>query len=214
MSRPIVIAYHVVWTAYGWWLPNDPRGGMSRFAASDVIADLGRLHYGRKKVQPASCVIRSFYERAGSVLKFPLRSFDGDDVRIIAEAFSQTLAHHRYTCYACAIMPEHVHLLIRRHRHRAEEMIANLQGDSRLRLREVSSRRWGTHPVWGGPGWKVFLDHPDEVRRTIHYIESNPEKSKASRQKWDFVKEYDDWPLHPGHSSNSPYVKRMRGRMQ
>ena len=24
-QNPIVIAYHLVWTAYGTWLPNDPR---------------------------------------------------------------------------------------------------------------------------------------------------------------------------------------------
>ena len=30
------------------------------------------------------------------------------------------------------------------------------------------------HPTWGGPGWKVFLDAPDAVRRTIGYVERNP----------------------------------------
>jgi hypothetical protein len=52
VPRPIVIAYHLIWTGYGWWLPNDPRGSMSHRIASDVIAELGELHYGRKKVQP------------------------------------------------------------------------------------------------------------------------------------------------------------------
>jgi len=26
MNHPLVIAYPLVWTGYGWWLPNDPRG--------------------------------------------------------------------------------------------------------------------------------------------------------------------------------------------
>jgi len=30
------------------------------------------------------------------------------------------------------------------------------------------------HPIWGGPGWKVFPDHPDDIRRTIRYICGNP----------------------------------------
>ena len=46
----MVIAYHLVWTLYGWWLPNDPRGSMSRTIASDVIAELGALHYTRKRI--------------------------------------------------------------------------------------------------------------------------------------------------------------------
>jgi hypothetical protein len=51
MSLPIVIAHHLVWTLYGWWLPNDPRGSMSQSIRNDIIADLGKLHFGRKKVQ-------------------------------------------------------------------------------------------------------------------------------------------------------------------
>src|SRR5687768_1551485 len=53
MPAPIVIAYHLIWTAYGWWLPNDPRGSMSRAIASDLLAELGVLHFGRKRIQPA-----------------------------------------------------------------------------------------------------------------------------------------------------------------
>ena len=71
----MVIAHHLIWTAYGWWLPNDLRGSMSRSVASDVLAELGTLHYGRKRVQPASRNIRAFYARASEVLKFPLLEF-------------------------------------------------------------------------------------------------------------------------------------------
>jgi len=47
-DQPIIIAYHLIWTAHGWWLPNDPRGSMSAAIACDVLAELGALHYGRK----------------------------------------------------------------------------------------------------------------------------------------------------------------------
>jgi hypothetical protein len=56
----------------------------------------------------------------------------------------------------------------------------------------------------------VFLDHPDEIRRTIPYIEKNPVKIGLPGQKWKFVKDYDGWPLHKGHSPNSPYAQRLR----
>jgi len=106
-------------------------------------------------------------------------------------------------------MPDHVHLLIRKHQHKAEEMIENFQESSRLQLRTLGFRS-SDHPVWGGSGWKVFLDHPRAVRRTIRYIEENPVKWRRPRQKWPFVQEYDGWPLHPGHSPNSLYVRRLR----
>ncbi len=198
-----------MWTAYGWWLPNDPRGSMSKTIRSDVVADLGRLHYGRKRIQPASCEIRGFYERAGSNLQHPLRTFDSACVGVIAEAFAETIRHHLYTCYAAAIMPDHIHMVIRKHKHIAEEMIHNFQDQSRSRLRDAGFYSQD-HPVWGGPGWKVFQDHPDDIRRTIEYVRQNPVKMRKTEQGWGFVTTYDGWPLHPGHSPGSPYVKRLK----
>lgn len=206
---PIVIAHHLIWTAYGWWLPNDPRGSMSHFINSDVLRDLGDLHYDRKKVQPASRLIRAFYEQAGDKLKYPLAQFGQSEVSAVAESFRNVILECRYTCYACVVMFDHVHLLIRKHRDAAEEMIFNFQEASRLRLRTLHLRP-DDHPVWGGPGWKVFLDHPDDIGRTISYINENPVAFRLPRQVWDFVTPYDGWPLHPGHSPNSPYVKRLR----
>ena len=209
MNNPIVIAYHLIWTAYGWWLPNNPRGSSSHTIRNDLIAELGRLHHGRKKIQPASGDIRAFYQIATEKLAYPLLTFDSDARKVIADAFNQMIAEQRYTCYACAIMPDHVHMLIRKHKHQAEEMIANLQYQSRLRLCDVGLRD-DDHPIWGGPGWEVFLDHPDEVRRTIKYISDNPQHMGLPAQDWAFVRPYDGWPLHPGHNPNSPYAKRSR----
>jgi len=209
MSKPIVIGYHLAWTAHGFWLPNDPRGSMSQRIASDVIAELGQLYYGRKRVQPAGWVVREFRSKAEEVLKFPILRFTASDVDIIACAMAEVIRQRVYTCYACAIMPDHVHVLIRKHKKQAEEMIEDFQSGSRLRLRN-SGNRFFDHPVWGGPGWKVFLEHPDEIRRTKRYIEQNPVKWKLPEQHWGFVKPYDGWPLHPGHSPNSPYPRRLR----
>ena len=209
MPRPIVIAHHLMWTAYGWWLPNDPRGSTSRTIASDVIAELGKLHYGRRTVQPSSHTIREFRERSREVLKFPLLKFSDREVPIVAEGFAEAIREHRYTCYACVIMPDHAHLIIRKHKHKAEEMIENLQETSRLRL-SSSATRSADHPVWTQRGGKVFLDHPSAIRRTIRYIEDNPVKWKLPRQRWPFVTEYNGWPLHPGHNPNSPYARRLR----
>jgi REP element-mobilizing transposase RayT len=207
---PLVIAYHLVWTAYGWWLPNDPRGSGSATIRTDVLADLGDLHFGRKKIQPAGRSLRAFYQLAADLLKHPLLVFDEPCRALIAEAFGQAVDRHGYTCYACAIMPDHVHVLIRKHKDEAEAMVDNLMEASRVLLIRAGHRA-ATHPTWiAGSGWKVFLDHPDEVRRTIRYVEINPPKDGLPAQPWPFVKPYDGWPLHPGHSPNSPYVRALR----
>lgn len=48
----MVAGYHLVWTAYGWWLPNDPRGSWSQDIRVEKIEPLGEQHYGRKAKQP------------------------------------------------------------------------------------------------------------------------------------------------------------------
>lgn len=210
MSLPIVIAHHLVWTLYGWWLPNDPRGSCSREIRSDLLKDLGCLHYGRKTIQPASRDIRMFYENAAPRLKFPLLDVGTRaEMDAVSAGFADTIATLKYTCYACAILPDHVHVIIRKHKHTAEEIIENLQQFSRLRL-SASGLRTDDHPTWCRSGWKVFLDHPDEVRRTIRYVEKNPLPYRMPIQQYDFVTKYDGWPLHEGHSMKSPYVKLLR----
>ena len=210
MERPIVIAHHLIWTAYGWWLPNDPRGSGSTEIRNDVLAELGELHLGRKRVQPASAAVRTFYEQAAERLQHPLLTFDDSARSVIAGSFAEVVAVQKYTCYACAIMPDHVHLLIRKHKHQAEEMIDRLKDAGRRSL-IAAGHRGPVHPTWtNGGGWKVFLDHPDEIRRTIGYIERNPLPLGLPKQIWKFVTPYDGWPLHPGHSPNSPYARRLR----
>jgi hypothetical protein len=96
-------------------------------------------------------------------------------------------------------MPEHIHLLIRRHRDLPEAMIEAFQDDSRAAILALNSlglksaARGIDHPVWGGPGWKVFLNTPFDMRRIVRYIENNPIKIGLPKQRWSFVKPYDGW---------------------
>ena len=207
--EPIVIAYHIMWTLYGWWLPNDPRGSTSRTIRNDLITELGDVHFGRKRIQPAGKDIRTFYDQAAAVLKHSLLSFTPAEFPVVAGAVGDAISAYNYTCYACAIMPDHVHLLIRKHRDLAEQMIEKIQSLSRKRLGECGLRDEG-HPTWTRGGWKVFLDLPDEVARTIRYVDDNPKKMRLAVQRWPFVTKYDNWPLHVGHSPNSPYVRALR----
>ena len=204
-GKPIVIAHHIMWTLYGWWLPNDPRGSTSRTIRNDLVAELGELHFGRKTIQPAGRDVRAFYEQAAGGVETSAAIVCPEQFAAVADAIGQAIAELKYTCYGCAIMPDHVHLVIRKHRDLAEEMIEKIQALSRKRLVECGLREV-EHPTWTRGGWKVFLDHPDEVWRTIRYIENNPVKVRLPAQCWPFVSKYDNWPLHPGHSPKSPYV--------
>ena len=190
----MIAGYHLIWTAYGWWLPNDPRGSMSQELRRADIADLGELHYGRKRIQPAGEVVREFYDAARGILKNTLLKFTPEEIEVIAGAFAEVIAHRAYTCYACAIMPDHVHALIRKHRDKAREMIAALQDASREAVRaKPQARREPDHPVWGGPGWKVYLETVGDMRRTVEYTRGNAREAGQPEQRWTFVKPYDGW---------------------
>ena len=188
----MIAGYHLIWTAYGTWLPNDPRGSSSHEIRSPILEELGEIHHGRKKIQPCSKVIRKFYQEAKLKLKHEIIPFTEEEVLLIADSFASTIKRRGYTCYGCAIMSDHVHMLIRKHRDQAEAMIGFLQDDSRLRLIDEKNRP-SDHPVWGGPGWQVYLDSREAMERIVRYIQANPGKSRLADQHWDFVQEYDGW---------------------
>ena len=96
-----------------------------------------------------------------------------------------------YTCYACAILPDHVHLSIRKHRDQAETMIEELQNGSRAAVRRMRPE-WPEHRVWGGLGWKVFLDSREDIERTVAYVARNLQEARII-QPWSFVEPYDGW---------------------
>ena len=130
----MVAAYHLIWTIYGAWLPNDPRGSNSTEIRADLLKDLGEIHHGRKKIQPSGAVLRKFFQEAKPKLKFDVMPFTAVEIPLIAEAFANVIRTRGYTCYGCAIMPDHVHLCIRKHRDKAEEMIAFFQDESWQRV--------------------------------------------------------------------------------
>jgi REP element-mobilizing transposase RayT len=91
-------------------------------------------------------------------------------------------------------MQDHIHLCIRKHKDLAEEMIKNMQHASAELLR-ARTLRAPEHPVWAFGGWKVFLDEPADIERTISYINRNPIKHRLARREFPFVTPYDGWPL-------------------
>lgn len=137
-------------------------------------------------------IVRQFYRQAEVRLVFPVVRLDGDKMQAVADSFQDTIASEHYTCYACAILPDHVHLVIRKHRHKAEQMIDRFQSDSRLRL---STSLPTNHPVRTLGGWKRFLDTPEDVRTVVRYVEHNPIKSGLPPQRWPCVQAYDGWPI-------------------
>ncbi len=190
-----VLAHHLIWTTYGTWLPNDLRGSGSHEVYAPKLIALGDAHLDRRKIQPRRSDVKRFYEVAEPKLQFPTIRFDSVQIHDIADAFADVIKKYTYTCYACAIMPDHVHLVIRKHRHRGEEMIERFQQHSRVASSLVDQSMM-EHPIWTSGGWDRFLNSPAAIRGRIRYVENNPEKEGLPRQAWPFVVKYDGWPYH------------------
>jgi REP-associated tyrosine transposase len=143
-------------------------------------------------VQPPRAELKAFYQVARTVLKHELLTSDEEDFAVIAESFAGVIQERRYTCYECAIMPDHVHVLIRRHSDDSETMIELLQDASGNALVDAGRRPVG-HPVWGGRGWSVYLETREDIERTNPYNKDNPQKAGLPDQHWPFVTPYDGW---------------------
>jgi hypothetical protein len=113
----MVIASHVIVGMYGFWLPNDERGSWSDFVGSWEL-----LRFGRATTVNArhSLARRPFdaAKRAAAreALKYPPVVLTGLQARAIARGFADYAARADVSILACAILPQHVHLVVGRHR--------------------------------------------------------------------------------------------------
>jgi REP element-mobilizing transposase RayT len=196
-KRPMIIGHHLIWTLYGHWLANDLRGSGSRELYNEKFAKLGPIYHGRKPKhwQPSQAELKAFHREAEPLLNFQRFWIDDAKRQAIGRTFGQVASDKGYTVWACAILKNHAHMVIRRHRDDALRMWHAFADSSRLSLHEFGNVN-GKHPVWSTRPYKVFLRTPDEVRGRVTYVERNPEKEGLPEQRYDFVQSYNNWPLH------------------
>jgi len=122
-------------------------------------------------------------------LKHDVLWFEIAERQAIAVGFADVIESRGYTCLACAILSNHAHLVIRRHRERSEDMMKALIEASAASVRNLAGR-FQNHPVWSQDKYKRFLDSAEEVCGVIKYVEDNPGKSGLPKQGYSFVKAY------------------------
>ena len=190
----MIVAYHVIIGAYGFWLPNDPRGSWSDFVGSYELAIFGKAikTSTRSSVasQPHDVELRQQIKNA--LLYRPVK-FTGLQARAIGRGFAKYLRKSGFEIWACAILPDHIHLIIGRGRLSAEQIAVQLKGHATRQLEEerihplaACRRPTGTVPKCFARGeWKVFLG-PEDIERANRYVEENPLKAGLPTQRWNF----------------------------
>ena len=192
----MILAYHSIFSAYGFWLPNDPRGSWSDFVRQWELVRFGKA----TKTDVRHSVARAPHDVAArraakQALRYPPVSFTGLQARSIGHGFARAVTESGYVVRACSILPEHMHLVIDRHERRIERIVGHLKARATQGLRAD-----GLHPLaacaeadgsipspWVRKGWNVYLNDPEDVLRAIRYVEDNPLKEGKRRQNWGFV---------------------------
>lgn len=192
-----VLGYHVIFSAYGFWLPNDPRGSWSDFVGAWELFLAGGT---ATKTDERCSLARRPHDRARrlatkAALSRPGVKFTGVQARAIGRGFAEYVADSGLPVWACSILPEHVHLVTGRFRLSVEQVVVQLKGAATRKLIEE-----GLHPFghlaaagerlpkcWGRGEWKVFIFDADHIGCAIRYVENNPVKEGKRAQRWDFV---------------------------
>lgn len=213
----MIVGYHLIMTASGFWLPNDPRGSWSDFVGSwDLVLAGGPAT--REKVVERRSHAADPHDRekrlaTKAVLQYPPVVFSGVQARAIGRGFQAFIQKSWLPVWACAIMPDHIHLVVGRFRYRVEKVAELLKQAATGRLMEEDIHPFGEFvtprnrpPKCFAVGeWKGFLD-PDDVDRCVRYVEGNPVKAGLPPQSWSFVTAPDrtDWESPLGLPPTSP----------
>jgi REP element-mobilizing transposase RayT len=182
------LAYHVVFATYGFWLPNDPRGSWSKYVGSKELRRFGPATKTDTRRSIASVQHdRDLRLKAKRALQYPPVSFNGLQARAAAMGFAHAGQESEYIFHACAVLPEHVHLVIARHARHIRRIVAHLKARATQRLIREKLLPNSDKPVWAKNDWHVFLFAPEDVARAIRYVENNPVREGKRRQHWPFV---------------------------
>jgi REP element-mobilizing transposase RayT len=196
----MVLAYHVIFTAYGFWLPNDPRGSWSRFVAAwELLLAGGKAtKTSNRRSHAAEPHDHEQRMQVKEALKYPPVEFTGKQALAIGHGFAQAIKEAGYVVYGCSILPTHVHLVIGRLSRNINVVVGHLKAKGTHRLREEGVHPFEKHvrddgavpSCWAEGCWKVFLDTPEDMRRAIDYVQENPVKEGKPKQNWSFVTAY------------------------
>ena len=202
----MIHGYHVILPHYGFWLPNDPRGSWSLFVARWELARFGKTtrHLEQRTLAQLSDEELAQRDAIRNALLYPPVTLTGDQALSVSNGFSNQAAKSGYQIWACAILPEHTHLVVGRHRYKVEQIANLLKGAATTRLIADKIHPLAGHAkpnrrppgMWARNEWKVYLSSDEQIENAIAYVNDNPVKEGKPPQTWKWIMPYRG--LYPG----------------
>ncbi len=191
-----IIAHHLVISAYGFWLPNDPRGSWSSFVGSPALYAFGpATKTDEKRSLAAEPHDRERRLASKQVLRYPPVIFSTEQIQAVAGGFGDYVRTSGLVVRACSVMPDHAHFVIDEFRLQMETVSNMLKGAATKAL-----NRAGVHPFaryttpgqrvpkcWAEGQWDRWIQDEADLRACILYVEENPIKAGLPPQRWPFV---------------------------
>lgn len=182
----MIVAYHSIFCAYGFWLPNDPRGSWSDFVGAWelFIAAGPATACGARRSVAGVAHDRTARDAGKAALLHPPMRFNSRQIQSIANGFAVACTEADFHILACAIMPDHVHVITRRHPREIEMIVGHLRSRATKQLGHDAIRP--DQPIWAKKGWNRYLDPPD-LPHAIAYVNNNLRRAGMPPQSWPFV---------------------------
>ena len=153
----MVLGYHFIFSAYGFWLPNDPRGSWS-----DTIRVYELLQFGpATKINATESVAHAPHDRAlrlkaKQALRYDPVHFTGIQARAIARGL-KAKATMRLNAEGLHPLADHP---------RADGTLPS---------------------SWARNYWCPFIDSVEYLTQAISYVENNPVRCGLKAQAWNCV---------------------------
>jgi REP element-mobilizing transposase RayT len=202
----VILGFHVIFSAYGFWLPNDPRGSWS-----EIIRNFDLLQFGpatKSLITTTRSVAAKPHDEASrhaakTALRYPPVKFTGIQARAIARGFAIATREHEYIIHALAILPDHVHLVMARHPRHIDDIAAHLKAKATRQVTLENIHPMNAHTAsdgrmpspWARNYWCAFIDTEEYMHRAIRYVERNPIKAGLRAQRWTFLVPYEPVPV-------------------
>lgn len=191
-----VLWYHLVLSAYGHWLPNDPRGSWSTYVGSRRLFEFGpATKVSGKRSYAHDQHDRAYRVAAKQALKYPPVRFNELQRAAIAAGIAEAVTESSYLIHAACIGFDHIHLLVERHERDIEKIATHLKSKATMEL-----SRNGCHPLsnyrdprnaiptpWAKHCWSVFIDDAAQFNAAKGYIERHFEKEGISKPQYPFL---------------------------
>ena len=196
----MIYGYHVILPHYGFWLPNDPRGSWSLFVARWELARFGKTtrHLEQRTLAQLSDEELAHRDAIRNELLYPPVTLTGDQALSASKGFHAQAEKSGYRIWACAILPEHTHLVIGRHRYKVEQMANLLKGAATTQLIKDNIHPLAVYAkpsrrppgMWARNEWKVYLCSDEQIENAIAYVNDNPIKEGKPAQIWKWISPY------------------------